>query len=88
MPRFYDYVNTMPNSSIPFLLDFCESTLLTQFNGILNVDGQLLDLVFANVDTTVDVAKNDHPLLPEDQYHPALCITFDAMDTLGQPFSL
>lgn len=33
LPRFHDHVNNnTPNSSIPFLFDFCDSIQLSQFS--------------------------------------------------------
>jgi hypothetical protein len=55
------------------LIDELNTCNLSQFNGILNQYGKLLDLVLSN--DSVDVSECTDPLVPIDPYHKALLVT-------------
>jgi hypothetical protein len=46
---------------------------LQQFNQIFNCNERILDLVYSNMSSDcITVTREEHPLVPEDAYHPAL----------------
>lgn len=53
----------------------CNLLKLQQFNTIVNCDNRLLDLVAANFSSSIIVSSEEYPLVPLDQYHPALSIS-------------
>lgn len=50
-----------------------------QYNGVTNRYGKILDLVLSN--QVVNVTESLTPLVPIDDYHPALLITMDLVET-------
>lgn len=57
------------------LNNYCDILNVKQLNQVYNVNGKLLDLVFANF--KCEVNHDELPLVKEDDYHPALNICID-----------
>lgn len=74
--------NVTTNDEVMFTDEIC--TLgLAQYNGVLNQQGKMLDLILSS--DLVNVSECSDPLVPIDSYHPALVVTtnfynFLAMD--------
>lgn len=46
---------------------------LSQYNFVVTNKSKIVDLVFSNSDVSVNYCSN--PLVPENPYHPALCVS-------------
>ena len=55
-------------------VDFCNLLNLTQFNGVVNRNNNILDLVLSNTKFETTVHHEQFPLVREDLHHPALSI--------------
>lgn len=66
----YDLSSGSPKAK--FLYRFMSFYDLVSYNIVQNELGRTLDLVLSNF--PVKVMKSDDPLVPEDGYHPALCV--------------
>jgi Reverse transcriptase (RNA-dependent DNA polymerase) len=61
------------NSSLSLLRQFENFFDLKQYNPIHNSTGRILDLVYSNINCTIQ--RNTLPFIAEDRYHPALEIS-------------
>ncbi|KAJ3655426.1 hypothetical protein Zmor_014558 [Zophobas morio] len=79
--QFYSFskMGGPSNNAINACINFAEFFNLTQWNGVLNRDNRLLDLVFSNFHCFV--SKPDELLSTEDSYHPALCVDLSSLKT-------
>lgn len=66
------------NSNEILLIDELNTHSLLQYNGIVNKQGKILDLVLSN--DVVTVHENITPLVPIDPYHKALDITINFVE--------
>ena len=57
------------------LKQFCDTGQLVQSNSILNFNGNMLDLIFSDLNIDISVKHSDPPLLHEDPHHPGLHMT-------------
>jgi hypothetical protein len=64
------------------LMNFYE---LDSFNSVRNVNYRTLDLVLSNLH--LDVIRDDDPLVPEDNHHPALQISMVPLSTLTADYT-
>nr|CAI5827926.1 unnamed protein product [Callosobruchus analis] len=77
-PKFNNDVN---DSKVTAINNFCSFLDVSNVNTITNVDGRLLDLirVLCNCEGSVD--RDNHPLLREDEYHPAIAADLNINNT-------
>lgn len=71
-------VNENLTNSTPSLIqlkNFMNIMNLKSINRIENKFGNTLDLILVSENETLRVFREFHPLLPEDDYHPSLCVT-------------
>lgn len=63
------------------LLSFMNILNLKQYNSVRNQNNRLLDLVFSNINCSVEILRHSDPLVNEDGHHPALDINFEICAT-------
>ncbi|VVC96515.1 unnamed protein product, partial [Leptidea sinapis] len=70
----WDNINNGPAAVL--INDFMALTNLSQFNGISNAYGKILDLVFSTLNN-ITVENSDFSACSIDKYHPPLEINFE-----------
>lgn len=69
------YIPSSSNEIADDVFNNISDLCLHQINGVRNIFGKLLDLVFVNDPKECSVNRADPVTLPEDQYHPAIEIS-------------
>lgn len=77
LPDSFFYTPTNSDDWIDVFLNNLSDLCLFQLNGILNDNGKLLDLVFANEPTECFLTRADPISTPEDRYHPTIELSFN-----------
>ena len=81
---------TISCSKSSCLKQFCLSTELKQLNNVFNSNGNLLDLVFVNLDINVLIECVTPGLVREDKHHPPLLLNleFTSVPNLASRFPI
>lgn len=71
LPNLYDNSN---DHRVELFKNFSDLFALRQLNNIKNINNRILDLILSNI--TCTVSRESIPLVPEDEHHPSLNISF------------